>query len=270
MGSGWGLGFMTALLVMPLVQQAGGFRLVFGVTAGFALLVGFAMLLQARLRARFERPSDAGAARRLLKASIAVMANLRVDLLAVFNCVGLAISVGAVVWTPGFLQSHYSISGSVSAYMTAGLGAAQVVGVPVGAAVARRWGQLFVIGGCIAMMTLLIVLIPLVPGVGAVIFVVTALGFFSMAYFSPLLALVPQVVQRLEEIGPATGITALGFIGSLLAPWLFGMLLDSGRGYLSAYLMLTAFGVVGLASTALFGLLTRGRRSGKPLTRAAR
>jgi hypothetical protein len=46
----------------------------------------------------------------------------------------------------------------------------------------------------------------------------------------------------LEHVGLAGAyVNVLGFAGSLGAPWLFGVLLDQGRGFGAGYLLLAAF-----------------------------
>jgi len=54
-------------------------------------------------------------------------------------------------------------------------------------------------------------------------------------------------------VGPASGlINLLGFGISTLAPWLFGVVLDRGSGYIVAYVVLAAFGFAGAAGSVLF------------------
>ena len=82
-------------------------------------------------------------------------------------------------------------------------------------------------------------------------------GFFSMTYFPPMISYLPEVVEKPWQVGPATGLnTALGFAGSMLFPWFFGLLLDAGdssrAAYIVGYLMLAAFGVVAVAGMAFF------------------
>ena len=72
-------------------------------------------------------------------------------------------------------------------------------------------------------------------------------GFFSMTYFPPMLSYMPEVVDKPWQVGPATGLnTALGFAGSMLFPWFFGLMLDAGdssrASYIVGYLMLAVFG----------------------------
>ena len=105
-------------------------------------------------------------------------------------------------------------------------------------------------------------LIALVPGIPLIFVMVLIVGCSGMMYFPPMMSYMPEVVARPEQVGPATGInTAMGFAGSLIAPWLFGMFLDAGnqseRSYVAGYLMLTAFGVAALIGMVFFNRLAR-------------
>ena len=104
-------------------------------------------------------------------------------------------------------------------------------------------------------------LIALVPGIPLIFVMVLIVGCSGMLYFPPMMSYLPEVVARPDQVGPATGInTAMGFAGSLVAPWLFGTFLDAGnqseRSYVAGYLMLTAFGVVALVGMIFFRKLT--------------
>jgi hypothetical protein len=82
---------------------------------------------------------------------------------------------------------------------------------------------------------------------------VVLVGFFSLAYFSPRFAMLPELVAGPEQVGLATGvINALGFAISTVAPWLFGLALDRGLGYVAGYLVLAAFGAAGAVGAAFF------------------
>jgi hypothetical protein len=102
----------------------------------------------------------------------------------------------------------------------------------------------------------------------ALVFMLVVLaGFFTMTYFSPMFGLVPEVVQRPEHVGPATGlVNIVGFAISLLTPWVFGLLLDAvgatptgagaagptaSTGYAAGYLMLAAFPAFGALALVL-------------------
>jgi predicted MFS family arabinose efflux permease len=269
-GTGWGAGIMLALLIMPSVAGAAGYRAVFLATAGLGLVIGVAALSQKAIRALPQHPEEATRLRAMGRALGAVAINRRVLLLGLFNGAGLAVGVGVLVWTPEFLHIKFGSSASVAAYLTAGLGLTQLVANPLGAASAARRGKLTVIFGSLTAMTVATALIPVVPGMWPAFVFVLLAGFFTMTYFSPLFGLLPAVVGRPEQVGPATGfINIVGFGVSLLTPWIFGLLLDTlgsgsagtgpggsgggGRGYVAGYLLLAAFAAVGTAGVAGFG-----------------
>ena len=258
LGSGWGLGSMGALLLMPGIQDWGGYRAVFLTTAGLGLVVGVAAMSQKALRALPHHPEEATRLRGLLSSLGAVITNRRVVLLGFTNTAALAIGVGVLVWTPSFLQDIHRSSESVSVYLVAGLGAAQLLGNPLGALAAKRWGKFGVILLSVVLMTVTTAVIGIVPGVPLTFVIVLLVGFFSMLFFPPMLGYMPEIVAKPEQIGPATGInSSMGFAGSLVAPWIFGLFLDaggqSGRSYNAGYLMLAAFGVAAAIGMAFFG-----------------
>jgi len=253
LASGKGLGTLVGLLIMPTVASLGSFRAVYFATAGVALVIGVLALAQKPVRELPERVPGGTSFRSIGQGLKAVALNRRVLLLGLFNCSSLAVGTGVLIWTPDFLRSEHGSSIGVAAYLTAGLAVAQLIGAPAGAAGASRWGRMPVIAGSMIAMTVTAVLVPLVPGRVAVFVIVALVGLFSLAYFSPRFAMVPDVVSRPEHVGPATGfINALGFGTSMLAPWLFGLVLDRGLGYVAGYLVLAGFGAAGALGAAVF------------------
>ena len=257
LGAGWGIGEVVALLVMPSVQIAGGYRAVFLTTAGLGLILGVAVLSQKAIRALPSHPEGATTVRGLASALGSVVTNRKVLLLSLINAAALAIGVGILVWTPQFLQDIQGSPETISLYLLAGLGVAQLVGNPLGAIASGRWGKYGVIIWSMIPMVVATALVGFMPGVPLVFVMVLLAGFFSMTYFPPMISYLPEVVAKPWQVGPATGLnTALGFAGSMLFPWFFGLLLDAGnssRGaYIVGYLMLAAFGVVAIVGMAFF------------------
>ncbi len=251
--TGKGLGALVALLAMPSVAAYGGFRAVYLLTAGLALVVGAFALTQKPVRAKPAETGEATSLPALGRALGAVAVNRRVLLLGLFNAASLAVGTGVLIWTPDFLRAEYGTSVGVAAYLTAGLAIAQTMGAPAGAIGAVRWGRMRVIIGCMVAMTIATALIPLVPTEAIVFIMVMLVGLFSLAYFSPRFAMIPEVVSRPEHVGPASGlINALGFVISMPAPWLFGLALDKGLGYPAGYLVLAAFGAAGALGAVFF------------------
>jgi MFS family permease len=261
LGSGFGLGSMVALFGMPAIQSAGGYRAVFLTTAGLGLVVGVAVLSQKAVRALPRHPEGTTTFRGLAVSLGAVVTNRRVLILGLCNMAGLALGVGALAWTPSFLQDVHGASEATSVYLIAGLGAAQVIGNPLGVVAAGRWGKFGVIVSGVIAMLVTTAIVGIVPGVPLVAALVTAAAFFGMFFFPAMLAYVPEIVAKPEQVGPGTGLnTSMGFVGSLVAPWIFGLILDAGgqsRGsYVAGYLMLGAFGVVALVGLAFFRVQT--------------
>jgi MFS family permease len=265
LGSGWGLGSMAALLVMPSIEKAGGYRAVFLTTAGLGLVVGVAALSQKAVRALPSHPEGATTLRGLVTSTAAVLGNRKVVLLGLTNTAALAVGVGILAWTPSFLQDVHGSGEAVSVYLVAGLGAAQLLGNPLGALAMARVGKFRVIVGSLVIMMVVTAVAGIVPGVPLAFAMVLLVGFFSMFYFPPMLGYLPEIVAKPEQVGPATGInTVMGFAGSLIAPWIFGLFLDAGSqsrsSYVAGYLMLAAFGLAAIVGMAFFG--NRGKKAG--------
>jgi MFS family permease len=253
-GTGHGLGVVLALLILPTIASAGGYRAVSFAVAGFITLFGALAVVQTPVHRKPSHCSDAVGPRDLARALGKTLANRQVLLLCLFNLAALAVGVGALVWTPEFMRAEFGASLSVSAYLTAGLGLAQLVGNPFGAVAMGRWGKKPVIVVCMLLMTGCIALVPFLSWLWVVFIFVTITGFLTMAYFSPVFAGIAEVVSTPPEVGAATGLLEVfGFVGALVAPWLFGLLLDTAggqTGYVAGYLMLAAISAlccVGLA-----------------------
>lgn len=251
--SGKGLGALVALLAMPGIALLGGFRAVYLTTGGLAVVVAVIALAQKPVRTLPAEHVEAASVRALGRTLGAVAVNRRVLLLGLFNAASIAVGTGVLVWTPDFLAQGYGSSAATAAYLTAGLAVAQLAGAPTGAWAALRLGRMPVIVGAMVAMTVATVAVPLVPGRVLVFVMVVLVGFFSLAYFSPRFAVIPEVVAKPEQVGPASGlINLLGFGISTLAPWFFGLLLDRGRGYLAGYAALAAFGAAGVLGAVFF------------------
>jgi MFS family permease len=258
MGAGWGIGEVIALVVMPSIRDAGGYRAVFLTTAGLAFVVGLAAISQKAIRARPSHPEGTTTVRGLAKATASVITNRYVLVLSLVNAAALAIGVGVLQWTPDFLQKIHGAGQNESLYLLVGLGVAQIIGNPAGAIATARMGKFGVILWSMIPMVVVTAVVGFLPGVPLVFVMVLLAGFFSMTYFPPMLSYMPEVVKQPWQVGPATGLnTALGFVGSMLFPWFFGLILkaghSSGLSYILSYVMLAVFGLVSAIVLALLG-----------------
>lgn len=124
-----------------------------------------------------------------------------------------------------------------------------------------RWGKRFVLLLSLILMTLATVLVPGLPSQATVFACVVFIGFLAMVGFPPVLAAVPDVVHKGDQVGPATGlVNVLAALVALLAPWLVGLVLDAygtgvqQRGYLFGYLLLAAFPLLGTVGAVFLRL----------------
>jgi ACS family hexuronate transporter-like MFS transporter len=257
-GTGHGLGVVAALLIMPSVQAAGGYRAVFLLTAGMGVVLALVAGAQRQIRAGAGERSAEGAIG-LLREVGSVAANRRLLLLAVINIGVMAIVVGILAWTPPFLHDQRGASLAVAAYLTAGVGVAQMLGNIAGAMAMARWGKPLVLLVGMVVMLIATALAPVVPGFAAVVACVVVAGFLTMVLFPAIMGSVPDIVRRRSQVGAASGFLNLtNLLGTLFAPWIFGVLLDSyGKGpkdggYLAGYLWLALFPLLGSIAGILY------------------
>ena len=193
--------------------------------------------------------------------------NRRLLLLAVINIGVMAIVVGILAWTPPFLHDQRGASLAVAAYLTAGIGVAQMLGNIVGAVAMARWGKPLVLLAGMVVMLIATALAPVVPGFVAVVACVVVAGFLTMVLFPAIMGSVPDIVRRRSQVGAASGFLNLtNLLGTLFAPWIFGVLLDSyGKGpedggYLAGYLWLALFPLLGSIAAVVY---LSGRRAAR-------
>lgn len=256
-GLGFGLGTMFALFALPPIQAAGGYQATLFTIAGLAFVIAVATLSQKPVRAKPSHADMATTFRGLAGALGRVLSNHRVVLLGFCNTAGLAMGVAALAWAPSYLQDAYKASESTSLYLVATVGAAQVIGNALGPLAARFLGKFWVLVAGVAGALVATMLIGLVPGAPLVVVLVFVSAVFGMLFFPVMLAYIPEVVHNPGHVGPATGVnSSFGFVGSLVAPWLFGLILDAGsrsdRAYLAGFLMLGLFGLAALAGMVFF------------------
>ena len=247
-GCGFGAGAVVALLLLATVDKAGGYRAMFLASAGIAVVIALVGLAQTPVRARPVHPEGAPSFRSLMGGVVAVATNGRVLLLCVMNIGIMAIIAGLLAWTPSFLHDQHGASVAVAAYLTAGMGVAELLGNPVGAAVMAKRGKPVVLLVSLAVLFVVTAMVPAARGTLLPFVCVTIAGFSVMSAFAAIMGSVPALVTRPGQVGAATGLFNLtNLVGTLFAPWLFGVLLDTyGRGtgthgYLWGYLLLALF-----------------------------
>jgi ACS family hexuronate transporter-like MFS transporter len=265
-GCGQGMGVLLALLIMPSIQAAAGYRATFLAAAGIAALLVVASLARGELRSVPQAVPAGTSLGAMLRSVGSVALNPRLLLLILVNIGAMALFVGVLTWTPSFLHDQRGTSLAVAAYLTAGIGLAQLLGAPFGATLMARLGKGVVMAGGIFLMLVATCLVPIAPGVAGVFVCVVVGGFLTLAMLPAILGSVPEVVSRDEQVGAATGyMYTVNLVATMLAPWLFGILLDAyggaegDSGYVLGYQMLGLFAIVGLVSALVLLGVNRRR-----------
>lgn len=249
-GGAGGLGYLLLFLVLARVIEAGGQRTFFLVVA--ALCLGVGILTFSSPQVRSAPPVDSS---RLTLSGLAadlwsLVRSWPVTLLGLTNVAGISVSVGTLTWTPSYIHDDLGAGLGVAAALTAGFAAAQLAGAPLVALILTRVGYLPLLTAVFVGMSAALVLLPLVAGLGPTFLIVLFIGLLTMLAFSPSFALIPLLVEK-RLVGLAGGyLNAFGFAGALFGPWLFGVFIDRGWGYVVGYEMLAAFAVAGVASVA--------------------
>jgi predicted MFS family arabinose efflux permease len=266
-GAGTGVGTTVSLLILPSFVDAGGYRAVFAAAAVFGALLFLSVLLVRVLRGRPHSAGPPAAFGSLARAFARSARSPGVLLCAVMNLTVVAVVVGVLTWTPQYLHDQFGASLAIAAVLTAGIGVAQAVGNPAGAVAMGRWGVLGVLVGGTALLAVATALVPAGPGVVFAYVAILAAVLLAGAVLPPSLALIAEVAKGHEAVGAATGLIGLlNLSGSMLAPWLFGALLDiygtapGDAGYAAGWLMLAGFAGVGFVGGVVFWLLRRRGR----------
>lgn len=266
-GAGTGVGTVFTLLVMPGLAQAGGYRMVFLAAAVVGVALALAVATQRALRLRpahAETPDLGELARAVGKAA----RSGRVLLVVAMNFTSLGVVIGILTWTPQFLHDQYGTALATAAYLSASMGVAQIIGNPLGAMIMSRWEKtaMFLVG--LILTAVMTAIVPVGLGIVAALAAIFAAVVLTAAVFPATLAMVGDVADTSESLGATTGLIGLSnLIGSMIAPWAFGALLDAfgtapgDAGYMAGYLMLACFALAGAIAAAAFIALRRSTAS---------
>jgi MFS family permease len=248
LGSGWGLGYVFALLALPLAFD--DWRPAF-LTLGALALAGAGYALVRLPPAR--RPDAATA----LREAVAGLATLAPWLLGA--CLfGLTVAnVGVGAWITVFVQEEHGVGESGAAVLASLIGFGLLPASVAGALVARRIGpRPVVLASCIAMV-LSVVLIAVPLGLPALAVGLVLLGFCSGFPFGVILALGGATARgegRRAQGAMAGAINGIAFLAGVVTPPLVGFVRDE-----SSFAVAFAFLVVGplLALAAALAALRR-------------
>ena len=248
LGSGWGLGYLFALLALPLVFDR--WRPAFLTLGGLALAGAVYSLVRLPSARRF----DAATALRETATGLATLAPWLLG-----TCLfGLTVAnVGVGAWITVFVREEHGVAESGAAALVSLIGFGLLPASVAGALVARRIGARPVVVASCVWMVLAVVLIAAPLGLPALAFGLLLLGFCSGFPFGVILALggatAPGEGKR-SQGAVAGAINGIGFAAGVVTPPFVGFVRDE-----SSFQVAFAVLVVGplLALVAALAVLRR-------------
>ena len=172
------------------------------------------------------------------------------------NFASLAVIYGIFAWTPVFLTENFHISNSYAGAIVAVVGLATIAGSYLGGISDRLLGSRKTIA---ASMLLLVPFVLLLPEANSLILAAICLlgvGFGANLYFASDFSLIPYAsTQGIQTAGATFGVfNTLSNLGSVISPFLFGLVLDLTGNFTLGYSSLAVFAVLGIVGSAFISL----------------
>jgi NNP family nitrate/nitrite transporter-like MFS transporter len=221
LGTGWGLGYVLSLLVLPAVFST--WRSAFaGLGVGALLLAAVALAVVPRGRPAAAEAASDEAVRALREAPVWLLGTCLFGL-----SVGI-VGIGTWVKVFGEDQRHFSSAetGALAALIGIGLLPASIAGGMIG----RRVGasRIVVASSLGLAVALLLVAVARQPGLIAI--GLLAVGWFSALPFGVILASAGRVARRPGDVSQGVlvgAVNGLAFLGGVVAPPVVGAIRDA-------------------------------------------
>jgi predicted MFS family arabinose efflux permease len=256
LGTGWGLGYVLSLLVLPSVFPS--WRAAF-VGLG-AIALALAGLVLALVPGR--RPPRADASLR------AAAAGLRAPELWLLGTCLFGLSVGIVgigTWVKVFGEDQRHLSSGATSALAALIGIGLLPASVAGGIIGRRAGALrVVVASSLGLVAgTLLVAIPAGPallGLGLL-----AVGWFSALPFGVILASAGRIARRPDDVSQGVlvgAVNGLAFLGGVVAPPVVGAIRDATGSFGPGFLVLLLGPAIALLALRPLHRSPRGRSIG--------
>lgn len=241
-GTGWGLGFVLGLLLLPLLF--GGWR------AAFAAFGACALALAAVAALWLPRGTTAAGA--ALEAARHGLRNARTWLLAVYMWgIGLA-NVGVGAWAIVYATDARGASETGALLLASLVGWGLLPASVVGTRAATRFGTAAVVPVSAIGLAAAVVALTMPTPLAVTALALFAVGWFTGFPFGVVLALIARIVEApgSQAQGPVAGaINGFAFLGAVVAPPLVGFVYDATDSWSVAFASLLIGPTVALAAS---------------------
>ena len=248
-GSANGVGQLVGSSVLPLLILGINWRPPLIATVVYSLLTAFLLLFPAKWAGTRSRASSE------LRPKVIWRGIFTRNMFALMlpNFASVAIVFGSLAWGSDFLTTKLSISNSAAGEIVAILGLSNIIGSYCGGIADRILGSRLTIAVSMILLFVFTFLFGLSGSIIEAAVFVFGVGFGANLYFATDFSLIPYASkQGLSVAGTTFGVfNTLSNVGSVIAPLLFGVILDATGSFSIGFTALAVMALLGLAGAFL-------------------
>lgn len=164
------------------------------------------------------------------------------------NFASVAVTFGSFAWAADFLSTKIGVSNSTAGEIVAVLGLSTIIGSYCGGIADRTMGSRITIASSMILLLVFTILFGLSTSVVEAALLIFGVGYGANLYFATDFSLIPYAsIQGLAVAGTTFGVfNTLSNIGSVIAPLLFGLILDATGSFSLGFDALGAMAILGL------------------------
>ncbi len=242
-GAANGVGQLVASSLLPLIVLGTNWRPPLDATVVYSLFVTGLLILPVRWSGSFSEISS----RTFPKINVRGLFTRNMFALMLPNFASVAVVFASFAWAADFLTISFKISNVAAGGIVALIGLATIVGSYCGGISDRILGSRPTMVVSMILLFLFTLLFGLANSIDEAAILVFGIGFGANLYFATDFSLIPFASkQGLEVAGVTFGVfNTMSNVGSVIAPLIFGIILDQTRQNFS----------IGFAALAVFALL---------------
>jgi MFS family permease len=172
------------------------------------------------------------------------------------NLACVAVTYGSFAWASDFLTTRFSLSNSAAGGIVALIGVSTIIGSYAGGFADKKLGSRTTIGVSMVILFIFTILFGLSRSADEATVLILGMGFGANLYFATDFSLIPYASkQGIAVAGVTFGVfNTLSNVGSVVAPVLFGIILEATGSFTLGFVGLSLFALLGIAGTFLLSL----------------
>jgi MFS family permease len=252
-GSANGAGQLVASSLLPLLIIGVDWKPPLIATILYSLIVSFFVILPVR----WAGPSFSGASSGL-RPKITPRGLFTKNMFALMfpNFASVAVVFGSFAWASDFLITKFGISNSAAGGIVALLGVATIVGSYLGGYADRALGSRQTIATSMILLFFFTILFGYSGSTVEAAILLFGVGFGANLFFAADFSLIPYAsTQGVAVAGTTFGVfNTLSNVGSVIAPVLFGVILDATGSFTLGFAVLACTALLGIVGAYLLSL----------------